>query len=155
MNRTPASEVGGESVTTLPPWPLMPQVNFSLYLFSGQRFYRLKKGTYIIPALLAQYYVLLPVSAMILQFPGEDSLLLRSSSYLLLKPKSALTHFGHTLFLILPRFAMIYLMRSVLPQLSSFSEKKVKIIYILKGFPNLAYTLSGASVILDLATVKE
>ena len=36
---------------------------------------------------------------------------------------------------------MIYLMGSVLPQVSPVS--KVKIVSVQKGFPNLAYTLPG------------
>ena len=31
-DRTPPSEVGGESVTTLPPWPLYPITNMSNYM---------------------------------------------------------------------------------------------------------------------------
>ena len=30
MNRTPASEVGGESVTTMPQWPLYSQIKSRL-----------------------------------------------------------------------------------------------------------------------------
>ena len=40
------------------------------------------------------------------------------------------------------------------PTLACF-EKKVKIISLQKRFPNLAYTLSGISVLLDKATVMK
>ena len=40
------------------------------------------------------------------------------------------------------------------PSLACF-RKKVKIVSLQRGFPNLAYTLSGVSVVLDLATAME
>ena len=48
---------------------------------------------------------------------------------------------------------MIYLMGSVLPQVSPVS--KVKIVSVQKGFPNLAYTLPGVSMVLDLRAAME
>ena len=42
-----------------------------------------------------------------------------------------------------PMVGKIYLFRFVLPQCLPVSEKNVKIISLQKGFPNLAYTLSG------------
>ena len=56
------------------------------------------------------------------------------------------------LLLMLPQSGMICLMRSVLSQLSRLFQKRVNIISLQKGIPNLAYTLSGVSVVLDLAT---
>ena len=56
--------------------------------------------------------------------------------------------------LMLLRFEMIYLMRSILSN-SRLFQKKVKIVSLQKSIPNLAYTLSGVSVVLDLATDME
>ena len=42
-----------------------------------------------------------------------------------------------------------------LPDEICSAQKKLKIIYLQEGFPNLTYTLSGVSVVLDLATAME
>ena len=63
-------------------------------------------------------------------------------------------HFGHSFSFDVPWSGIICLMRSVPPQLSLFQEK-VKIVSLQKCIPNLAYTLSGVSVVLDLATTMD
>ena len=46
-------------------------------------------------------------------------------------------NFGDSVALMLPKSGMIYLMRSVLPQLAPVSEKKGKILFLQKKFSHL------------------
>ena len=58
------------------------------------------------------------------------------------------------LLLMLPWFGMICLMGPTCLN-SCLFQKKVKVVSLQKGIPNLAYTLSGVSMVLDLATAMD
>ena len=54
---------------------------------------------------------------------------------------------------MLPWFGMICMMRSILN--SHLFQEKFQMVSLQKGIPNLAYTLSGVSIVLDLAIAMD
>ena len=64
-------------------------------------------------------------------------------------------HFGHSFAFDAPTVWNDLHDRGLFCPNSHLFQKKVKIVSLQKGIPNLAYTLSGVSVVLDLAMAMD